>query len=501
MEMMNGYASCLIKVRQHHIGFPSLFSHYPEGMKHEELTEIHEYVQSAMDQPREIPEASGYIRRVIIGTGKYLIMGVSGYAQHLAAEVQNTPNQLVDFTGRGCPGFIGFVWNLETTPIHQIGFPSLSAFGSVFHELILEHWEDSKNSEWAYQTRAGIEIPYKYTVSVELLPLPVETVALNHSKKKIYSFDRSKENTLIYLSVSEAAKKQIVSICTDLYFNDEDGSSFLNMTADLKSGPMVSLENARFTTTKTMKKQTPNVEPEQHRTQAETDWDFVVGLDNIGTADDNNLNSGFGVSFKGIIQPREEPKSVLVKFKYEPCDLARQLTAQFIQQIVATYRNLGQEIDWEEIIYQPSKNLVEIYIVKFFFPAPILLNDFKKVCEGILEYFFNQKWVYRKENGQCATKALNGWKEYSVFVAYKNIPHTPTLISGEEILLNDFKPATKKSNSTKPSAPAKTKKQTPNTGSQVSTSSDPLIQQIKQNNNGQQFKRRSGNDDPFKCFD
>ena len=126
MEMMNGFASCLIKVRQLHIGFPSLFSHYPEGMKQEELTEIHRYVQDAMDQPREIPEASGSLRRVVIGTGKYLILGISGYAQYLAAEIQDIPYQLVDFTGRGCPGFIGFVWNLETTPVQQIIFPSLS---------------------------------------------------------------------------------------------------------------------------------------------------------------------------------------------------------------------------------------------------------------------------------------------------------------------------------------------------------------------------------------
>ena len=501
MEMMNGFASCLVKVRQHHIGFPSLFSHYPEGMKHEELTEIHEYVQNAMDQPREIPEASGYLRRVIIGTGKYLIMGVAGYAQHLAAEVQNVPHQLVDFTGRGCPGFIGFVWNLETTPIHQIGFPSLSTFGSVFHELILNHWVDSRNSEWAYQTRAGIETPYKYTVSVEILPMSAETVALNHNKKKVFSFDRSKENTLIYQAISEATKKQMVSICTDLYFNDEEGSSFLNMTADLKGSPMVSLENAKFATAQTIKKPTPNVETEQYRTPVETDWDFIVGLDNIGTTEDNNLNGGFGAPFKGIIQPKEEPKSVLLKFKYEPCDLARQLNAQFIQQLVATYRNLGKEVDWEEIIYQPSKNLVEIYIVKFFFPTPILLDDFKKACESILGYFFNQKWVYRKENGQCVTKSLNGWKEYSVFVAYKNLPHTPTLISGEEVLLENIKPTPKKPNSTRTRVPAKIKKQAPNTGSQLPTSSDPLIQQIKQNNSGQQSKRRSGNDDPFKCFD
>lgn len=499
MVMMDGFASCLIKVRQHHIGFPSLFSHYPEGMKHEELTEIHDYVQNAMDQPREISEASGYLRRVIIGTGKYLVMGISGYAQHLAAEVQNVPHQLVDFTGRGCPGFIGFVWNLETTPVQQILFPSLSAFGSVFQELILEHWEDSKNSAWAYETRAGIEVPYKFSVSAEPLPIPGDPVTLNHNKKKIYSFDKSKENALIYQAVLEAVKKQSVSICTDLYFNDEEGSSFLNMTADLKGGPVVSLENARFMTAKTTQNQTANVEPEQRRTPVETDWE--AGLNNIGTSEENNLNGGFGTSFKGIIQPREEPRSVLLKFRYGPCDMARQLNSQFIQQLVATYRNIGQEIDWEEILYQPSKNLVEIYIVRFFFSTPIYLEDFKKVCEGILGYFNTQKWVYGKENGQCFIKALNGWKEYNVFVAYKNFLHSPTLISGEEILLHDFRPAAKKPNSTRNGVPAKTKQQTPNTGSQVPTSNDPLIQQIKQNNNGYQAKKRSNDDDPFKCFE
>lgn len=497
MVMMDGFASCLIKVRQHRIGFPSLFSHYPEGMKHEELTEIHEYVQRAMDQPREIPEASGYLRRVVIGTGKYLIMGVSGYAQHLAAALQNTPNQLVDFTGRGCPGFIGFVWNLETSPIQQIAFPSLSAFGSVFQEMILEHWEDSKNSAWAYETRAGVEVPYKYSVSAEHLPIPADPVALNHNKKKIYSFDKSKENALIYQAVSLAIRKQSVSICTDLYFNDEEGSCFLNMTADLKGGSVVNHENARFMMAKTTQNRTANVEPEQRRTPVETDWE--AGLNNIGTSEENNLNGGFGVSFKGIIQPREEPRSVLLKFKYFPCDMARQLTSQFIQQLVATYRNYGQEVYWEEIVYQPSKNVVEIYVLRFTFAAPILLEDFKKVCEGILWYFSKQKWVYRKKNGQCVIKAMNGWMDYNVSVAYDNFLNTPTLISGEKILLLDSKPDAKKHSQTKTRISPRSKEKSPNTSPQISTSSDPLIQQIKQNNSGQQ--KKCSDDDPFKCFD
>lgn len=496
MEMMNGFASCLIKVRQHYIGFPSLFSHYPEGMKHEELTEIHEYVQNAMDQPREIPESSGYLRRVIIGTGKYLIMGVSGYAQHLAAEVQNIPNQLVDFTGRGCPGFIGFVWNLDTTPVQQIAFPSLSDFGSVFQELILEHWEDSKNSAWAYETRTGVEVTYKYSVSAEPLPVPVETVGLNHNKKKLYSFDKGKEKVILYQALSEAIKKQTVSVCTDLFFNDEEGSNFLNMTANLKGGSMVSLENARFTTAKPINKQTPVVKPDQSCTPVDADRKFVVAP-GMETFEDNNLNGGFETSNKGIFPPKEEPRSVLLKFKYEPCDVAEKLRTQFIDQLVATYHNYGQEISPEVIIDQPSKYLV-IYVLKFYFPTPILLEDFMKVCEGILRYFTNQKWVYRKANGQCFIKDLNEWKEFSVSVAYKNIPRTPKLISGEEILLLDFNPDAKKHTQTKTRSSPKTETENPNMDPQISTSSGPLILQIKQNNSGQQTKKRGGDDDPFK---
>lgn len=498
MEMMNGFASCLIKVRQHHIGFPSLFSHYPEGMKHEELAEIHEYVQNAMDQPREIPEASGYLRRVIVGTGKYLIMGVSGYAQHLAAEVQNIPNQLVDFTGRGCPGFIGFVWNLETTPIQQIAFPSLSAFGSVFQELILEHWEDSKNSAWAYETRAGVEVPFKYSVSAEPLPIPGEPVALNHNKKKICSFDRSKENALIYQAILEAIKKQAVSICTDLYLNDEEGCNFLNMTADLKGGSVVSLENARFMTAKTTKKHTPEVEPEQHRTPTERDWNLVVEPDIIGISEDNSANGGIVSTLKGIIPQKEDPRIVFLKFKYAPCEATRWLSSQFIQQLIATYFNCGQEIVCEEIFFQPSKSLVEIYILKVSFPNPIRLENFMSVCEGILRYFYNQKWVQKKENGQCAAKAPDGLKEFRMFVAYQC--YQAALWKPEEILLADPKSDTRKPVPTKARISQRSKKQNPNAGPQIPTSNDPLIQQIKQNNSGQQAKKRS-DDDPFKCFD
>ena len=484
MEMMNGFASCLIKVRQLHIGFPSLFSHYPEGMKHEELIEIHKYVQNAMDQPREIPEASGYLRRVIIGTGKYLIMGISGYAQHLVAEIQNIPHQLVDFTDRGCPGFIGFVWNLETTPIQQIVFPSLSAFGAAFQELIIEHWEDSKHSAWAYETRSGIEIPYKYSVSGELIPIPVESVVLNHDKRKIYSFDRSKENALIYQTIAEAIKKQAVSVCTDLYFDSEAGSSFLNMTTDLKGDSVVCIENSRFIQKRNTTKPVLEVETEQCRTSAETGRSREGGLDNVRTSMDNNVNGGLALS---ATLSEEEIKTVYLKFSYERCETTCWLEGQFLKQLVATYNNYGYNFSYRKIDHLLP---VPTCIYECVFSTPILLEDFREICKGILDYFYKQKWVYKnKKNGQCIVKDTSGRKEFRVFVV-KKILNMIFLTSEKEILLDDSKFATEKSKSTRNRNCTKNKKQNSNY--------DPLIERIKQNGSGQQVKKRSDDDELFK---
>ena len=494
MEMMNGLASCLIKVRQLHIGFPSLFSHYPEGMKQEELTEIHRYVQDAMDQPREIPEASGSLRRVVIGTGKYLILGISGYAQYLAAEIQDIPYQLVDFTGRGCPGFIGFVWNLETTPVQQIIFPSLSVFGAAFHELILEHWEDSINSVWAYDTRAGIALPYKYTVSGEPLPTPIETVALNHNKRKIFCFDSSKENDLIHQTISEAIQKQIISLCTDLYF-DEEGSGFLNMTADLKGGPVVCIENARSTPAKSTPKPEPVAETEQCLTSIEPVLHSAERPDYAGVSEDNDEKGGFQFLTKGIFSAIEEPKSVILKFKYCLCDAAQQIISRFLRLLTAAYRNYGYDIDHKGV-YLSEKDSEVVYLLKVIFPAPVLLEDFKEICKGILEYLYKQNLVDINKNGRFIVKDSNRWREFRVFVAYNHIPRTQRLLNENEILLASPIPAEKR-NATRIRVSRESKKENSNPDSQIPTGSDSLIQQIKQNNSGRPVKPQS-DDDPFK---
>ena len=497
MEMMHGFASCLIKVRQHHIGFPSLFSHYPEGMKHEELTEIHEYVQNAMDQPREIPEASGYLRRVIIGTGKYLIMGVAGYAQHLAAEVQNVPHQLVDFTGRGCPGFIGFVWNLEKTPIHQIGFPSLSTFGSVFHELILNHWVDSKNSEWAYQTRAGIETPYKYTVSVEILPMPAETVALNHNKKKTYSFDRSKKNTLIYQAISEATKKQMVSICTDLYFNDEEGSSFLNMTANLKGASHEVLNNAKYSTPKNNTESAP-IKTNNLTHGCPTQPGIIITEEPIDSEEyrvDKASNRGAATVRRTLgqfgIDHHTSPNMVYLVILLGSSPKVIDLANHFINLLTTSIVN-SHQFKIELVAPDNKAGKFETGVV---LPDGFDIVDFENLCRKILLYYNESGAIYVDKDGRCWVNTYYGQEQFHVCVMEK-----PAWFSKNELLLKETTTTDQKASDNKGNNRIGTKKPKPTKEPTMHTSNDPLIQKIKQNNGGQQAKHR-GDDDPFKCFD
>lgn len=489
MEMMNGFASCLIKVRQFDIGFPSLFSHYPEGMKHEELTEIHEYVQNAMDQPPLIPEAGGSIRRVIIGTGKYLIMGIAGYAQHLAADVPDIPYQLVDFTGRKCPGFIGFVWNLETTPVQPIAFPPLSAFGVAFQELILTHWKDSKNSAWAYKTRAGVEVPYKYPVSGELLPIPGEPVALNYDKRKLYSFDRSKENSLIYQATAEAIRKQAVSLCTDLYFDSEAGSSFLNMTADLKDSSMVRLENPKFTRKKISSKPEPAAGKKQYRTSAEANRGCAAGSGSMGASGGNSTNAGSFIP----TPPYAEWEPVYLKFSYDPSEMANWLERQFLEQLVAILNNNGYPVYYSKIVSQDNF-VITLHIYKFEIPSRMQLENLGEFCERILRYFNQREWVDISEDGKCIVR--DSRQEFEVSVADKIL--CATLLGGIEIRLDVSGPDARRSGTRKKHISRKNKKEKTDPDPQVSTSGNPLIQTIKQSNQEKQEKKPSEDNDLFK---
>lgn len=497
MELMNGFASCLIKVRQYHIGFPSLFSHYPKGMKHEELAEIHEYVQNAMDQLREIPEASGYLRYVIIGTGKYLIMGISGYAQHLATEVHSIPNQLVDFTGRGCPGFIGFVWNMDDTPIQQIGFPSLSAFGKVFHELILEHWEDSKNSEWAHQTRTGIEIPYQYAVSVELLPLPAESIALNYNRSKIYSFDRSKEKTLIYQALLEAVKKQLVSICTDLYFNDEEGSCFLNRTTDLKGVSCEVLDNAKYLAPTNNAEGAPvktnnlsYVSPTQPGiiiTEDPTNNEeySVDKASSRAKATIRRTAGQFGIDY--YTSPNTVYLVILLGSSPEVMDLLNKFV-----NLLAT--NIFNSHQFEIKLVDPD-NKAGKFETGVVLPDGFDIIDFENLCRKILLYYKENGVIYVDKEGRCWVNTYYRQEQFRVCVMAK-----PKWLSKNEILLKEATTTAQRVSDNKENIRIRTNKRKASKEPAARTSSDPLIQKIKQNNGGQQAKQRS-DDNPFKCFD
>lgn len=500
MVMMDGFASCLIKVRQHHIGFPSLFSHYPEGMKHEELTELHEYVQNAMDQTRDIPEANGNTRRVVIGTGKYLIMGISGYANHLAAEAPNVPYELVDFRRRSCPGFIGFVWDLEKTPVLPVGFPSLSAFGSVFYELILKHWEDSKNSPWAYQTREGVKVPYQYSVSTETLTMPTESLALNHTKKKIFSFDRSKEQTLLYVAISEALKKQTVSICTDLYLNSEEGSNFLNMTADHKGGSVEEIENVKYARSKPVQRHTGvshdnsgtnytsrvALEPE-HRKNSEHRAEKSTSR--VMTATKRFLGQ-FGVD----ITSNQYSNVVTLVVLLESGDEAVRLLNQLISRITATIMNPPYNYE-AKLLYEDFNPLAQKYEVAVVIPESMSIFKFRELCQHVLEDYYKKGFINVDNNGRCWVKTNTGDKPFHVFIM-----ELSGICAAGEILLNTAQHGTGKQATSQQKVFPKRSERNKKAEPQVDTDND-LIQHIKQKNMGQTGRKTNSDDDPFKCFD
>ncbi len=417
MEMMNGYASCLIKARQHHIGFPSLFSHYPDGMKHEEMAAIHELVQEAMDQTRDIPEGNDNIRRLVIGTGKYMILGISGYANHLAAKAPNVPYELVDFMGRSCPGFIGFVWDLNKVPLHSVGFPSLSAFGLVFYELILKHWADSDNSKWASQTREGVTIPYQYSVSAEPLTIPTKSLPLNHGKKTISSFDRSCEQALLYQAISEAMKKQVVSICTDLYLDSEKGSSFLNMTADHKGAPVEEIANVKYAGTKPVQRAT-NIShdnagvdfPPNDILKAECEKNDEKQEDQSK----NILTKLISQAIQGG-RPSQSTNIVHLVVIMDPIGKAEALLTELLNRIIATIKN--PPYNYKEVELQGKyTEATSKYKATVTIPENMDISEFRELCRNVLEHYRSNRLIIADKRGHCWIKTRDYKSPFRVLV-------------------------------------------------------------------------------------
>lgn len=223
--------SCLIKAREYNVGFPNKFSHYPVNMDSERMDKIHTLVLEAMQDPGSISGSDGRVRRIVIGDGKYMVLGISGYLSSIMQDLSDGYNSFCDLSGtRKAYGFAGFVWDLTEYVELPQDFPAITEFAELFKAEILPHWKDSANSIWAENVKRGITVPYccKVNCGEDDIPNNMMGNRINTNKHKVAVF-RSEGALLIREAIFWASKRHEVSLCTDLDYYEESGTDFMNL--------------------------------------------------------------------------------------------------------------------------------------------------------------------------------------------------------------------------------------------------------------------------------
>lgn len=436
MDEMTSMASCLIRTREYYIGFPSAFTHYPEGMPAKTLESLFEQVQSAMNAPNMIPKTGDGLRRIVIGTGKYLVIGVAGYARNMVHDDSSNAIPLVDEAKRPSYGFIGFVWDLDKTDERIYGFPQIESFTKVFRELIVSHWRDSNNSKWAAHVGVGIPVPYQYDVAFAPLSCNHEAVNLNFNKEKIYTFDNSYADSILAKAITAACKKQIVSVCTDMYL-ESTGTPFGNLTGNTNGKVVIVTENAKYLQQATVT-QTPDetsglehgdsaeIKISVHQPEVSQEKNPVVAALNriIPTRDKNDTVSN-------------ETNIVFLEFVHVPGVKVEEILRELLSMLKTTYYNRDNkvEITLEQIHYAQiiftSSQVSNIWAVQF--PCTVAISDVKEVCRDILSYFCKNRILIPTTDNRCAYRSPQGLMPFRIFISDEYNPAW-RLLNSEEIL-------------------------------------------------------------------
>lgn len=231
MGQIKSRASCLIKTREYYIGFPDKFSHYPGNMNPENLDNIHRLALEAMQEPGSIPKTSGGVRRIVIGDGKYLVLGICGYLCTVLEDLALEYNWFCDLSEtRRSYGFMGFVWDLASADELPLTFPAIHSFAELLKTEIVPHWRDSKNSFWAENAQRGFAMDYQYMVDCEEKNETKQGInrSLNMQENKVAVFSQEKEN-LTEEAICLAIQKKQISFSTDLDFDEGTGTGFMNL--------------------------------------------------------------------------------------------------------------------------------------------------------------------------------------------------------------------------------------------------------------------------------
>lgn len=441
MDKMTSMASCLIRTREYYIGFPSTFTHYPEGIPTQTLKSLFEQVQSAMNAPNMIQKTGDGLRRIVIGTGRYLVIGIAGYARNLVHDDPSSTIALVDEAKRPSYGFVGFVWELDETDKCICGFPQIESFSEVFRELIVSHWRDSNNSKWAAQVGVGIPVPYQYDVAFAPLACNHETVNLNFNKEKIYTFDNSYADSILAKAITAACKKQIVSVCTDMYL-ESTGTPFGNLTGNTNGKVVIVTENAKHLQQATVTQTPDETSGLEHGGSSE----IKISVYQPEVQQEKNPLVAARVAARNRIIPTRDKNDtvsnetdiVFLKFVHVPGVEIEKILNKLLSMLKTIYYNRDnkveialEQIHYAQIIFK-SPQVSNIWAVQF--PCTVAISDVKEVCRDILSYFCKNKILIPTTGYRCAYQSPQGLKPFRISISDEYDPVRKLLLNSEEIL-------------------------------------------------------------------
>ena len=128
-------ASCLINVRLYNIGFSSKFSHVPENMDPSVIDALTKYLQN-LDPIHDDNNNGENICKIVIGTERYLIVGIYGYLMDFVPDFEEKFDQFKDVAGRPSHGIVALVWDKQEGRLPD-RFPTLDSFAQVLQSKIL----------------------------------------------------------------------------------------------------------------------------------------------------------------------------------------------------------------------------------------------------------------------------------------------------------------------------------------------------------------------------
>ena len=242
-----GNASCLIRTREYHIGFPNAFSHYPEGMPEETREKLLSFVQDAMSNNlRSVHmDSDGVRRRIVIREGNYQVLGICAILSDFMKDPENQCNGFRDEANRPCYGFFGFVWDMSWrsfTP--TTSFPVIEAFREMVETEIAPYWKAPgpldenkryyKNADWQKKVTMEGGFPVSYHYQVAMRRIEADWVDLNMQRNLIRFFPYPESKNVLRSAVYESQKNtgEPFSLCMNLDIDEGEASSFMNATSE-----------------------------------------------------------------------------------------------------------------------------------------------------------------------------------------------------------------------------------------------------------------------------